>query len=126
MPKATAPSVRNAKAGRHADGDGLYLLVKPTGARSWLLRVQVDGKRRDIGLGTVDASPRAARGEESPIPIPLLQRKVLTLSDARAKAEILRVAAKSGLDPVAERDRERRSIPTFRQAASIMVLDEHA
>lgn len=117
MPKLTALSVRSAKAGRHADGDGLYLLVKPTGARSWLLRVQVDGKRRDIGLGTVDMSPRASKGEESPIPIPLLQRKVLTLSDARAKAEILRVAAKSGLDPVAERDRERRSIPTFRLAA---------
>lgn len=117
MPKLTALSVRSAKAGRHADGDGLYLLVKPTGARSWLLRVQVDGKRRDIGLGTVDMSPRASKGEESPIFIPLLQRKVLTLSDARAKAEILRVAAKSGLNPVAERDRERRSTPTFRQAA---------
>lgn len=117
MPKLTALSVKSAKPGRHADGDGLYLLVKPTGARSWLLRVQVDGKRRDIGLGTVDLSPRAARGEESPIPVPLLQRKVLTLSDARAKAEILRVAAKSGMDPVAERDRERRSIPSFQQAA---------
>lgn len=41
MPKLATLSVRSAKAGRHADGEGLYLLVKPTGAKSWLLRVQV-------------------------------------------------------------------------------------
>jgi integrase len=111
-------SVRNAKPGRHADGEGLYLLVKPTGAKSWLLRVQVDGKRRDVGLGTADSSPRAnGKAEDSPIAIPLLHRKILTLSEAREKAAILRVAAKSGLDPVLERDRERRSIPKFRDAA---------
>ena len=79
MPKLSALFVRNAKPGRHADGDGLYLLVKPTGAKTWMLRVQVDGKRRDIGLGSVDTTPRAlGKGEESPIVIPLLQRKVLT------------------------------------------------
>ncbi len=50
MGKLTALAVKNAKEGRHADGDGLYLLVKPSGARSWLLRVQQEGKRRDIGL----------------------------------------------------------------------------
>ena len=58
MGKLTALSVKNAKPGRHADGDGLYLLVKPTGGKSWLLRVQVDGQRRDIGLGSVDTSSR--------------------------------------------------------------------
>jgi integrase len=118
MGQLTALSVKSAKAGRHADGDGLYLLVKPTGGKSWLLRIQVEGKRRDIGLGTLDQSPRAAgRGEASPIDIPLLQRKILTLSEARDKARILRDAAKAGLDPIAERDRERRGIPTFREAA---------
>jgi integrase len=110
-------SVKNAKPGRHADGEGLYLLVKPTGAKSWLLRIQVDGRRRDIGLGTVDTSPRAlGKGEQSPIAIPILHRKVLSLSEAREKAGMLRTAAKSGLDPIAERDRERRVIPTFREA----------
>jgi len=65
LAKLTALSVKNAQSGRHADGDGLYLLVKPTGAKAWLLRVQTDGKRRDIGLGSVDTSPRAAgKGEE--------------------------------------------------------------
>lgn len=118
MPKLTALTVKSAKPGRHADGNGLYLLVKPTGGRSWLLRVQVDGKRRDIGLGTVDTSSRSAgKAEEPPIVIPILHRKILTLAEAREKAAILRVAAKSGLDPVAERDRERRSIPKFNEAA---------
>lgn len=118
MGQLTALSVKNAKPGRHADGDGLYLLVKPTGAKSWLLRIQVDGRRRDIGLGAVDTSPRTlGKGEQSPIVIPILHRKVLSLGEAREKAGMLRTAAKSGLDPVAERDRERRAIPTFREAA---------
>ena len=118
MGQLTALSVKNAKAGRHADGDGLYLLVKPTGAKSWLLRIQVDGKRRDIGLGSLDQSPRAGgRADESPIAISLLHRKMLTLSEARDKARVLREAAKAGLNPIEERDRERRSIPTFREAA---------
>jgi len=118
MPKLTAPGVRAAGPGRHQDGDGLYLHVQPGGARSWLLRVQVDGKRRDIGLGTADLSPRSiGKGEVSPIIIPLLQRKLLTLAEAREKARMLREAAKAGLDPILERDRERRRIPSFRDAA---------
>ena len=100
MPKLSALSVKNAKPGRHADGEGLYLLVKPSGAKSWLLRIQCDGKRRDIGLGSVDSSPKAAgQGDTSPIEIPILQRRVLTLGQAREKAALLRTAAKSGLGP---------------------------
>ncbi|WP_288338501.1 site-specific integrase [uncultured Sphingomonas sp.] len=125
MPGLSAPKVRSAKPGRHHDGDGLYLNVQPGGARSWVLRVQVDGKRRDIGLGSVDLA-RLVSGKDqadaSPIDIPLLQRKLLTLTEAREKARMLRAAAKAGLDPVMERDRERRSIPKFREAAK----DAHA
>jgi integrase len=118
MPKLSAKEVLHAKPGRLADGDGLHLLVKPSGAKTWVLRVQVDGRRRDIGLGTADLSKReGAKGEQSPIVIPILQRKLLTLSEAREKAAMLRAAAKAGLNPVLERDRERRSIPTFRAAA---------
>lgn len=118
MAKLTATSVRNARPGRHHDGNGLYLHVQPGGGRSWVLRIQADGKRRDIGLGAADLSPRSVgKGEESPIVIPLLQRKLLTLSEAREKGRMLRDAAKAGLDPIFERDRERRSIPRFREAA---------
>lgn len=92
----TAISVRNAKAGRHGDGSGLYLLVRPSGARSWVLRIQRHGKRRDIGLGSIAA---------------------LNLAEAREKAAELRKHALNGRDPITERDRDRGPIPTFREAA---------
>ncbi len=48
----SAASVRALKEpGRHADGNGLYLLVEPSGAKRWVLRTVVRGRRRDIGLG---------------------------------------------------------------------------
>ena len=37
--------------GRHGDGNGLYLLVKPSGTKSWVLRTVVQGRRCNIGLG---------------------------------------------------------------------------
>ena len=39
------------KPGRYADGNGLYLIVEPSGAKRWMMRTIVQGKRRDIGLG---------------------------------------------------------------------------
>lgn len=93
----TALRVKNAKAGRHVDGKGLCLVVKPTGAKSWVLRVQVDGKRRDIGLGSTD---------------------MLTLAEARAKAAEGRKWAKQGLDPSHEWRKARAVIPTFEIAAT--------
>ncbi len=36
------------------DGDGLYLSVKPSGSKSWILRTVVHGKRRDRGVGSAD------------------------------------------------------------------------
>lgn len=92
----TAISVRNAKPGRHGDGGGLYLLVRPSGARSWVLRIQRHGRRRDIGLGSIAA---------------------LNLAEAREKAAELRKHALNGRDPIAERDRDRGPIPTFKEAA---------
>ena len=44
--------VQTAKPGRHTDGQGLMLLVKPSGARTWVLRYQIKGRRRDMGLGS--------------------------------------------------------------------------
>jgi integrase len=77
------------------------------------LRVQYEGRRRDIGLGSVDTS---GRGDADALAtVPLLLRKTLTLAEAREKAATLRKMAQAGLDPVAERDRERavHRIPTF-------------
>lgn len=96
MGKLTAKSVQHAKAGRHADGEGLYLLVSPTGAKSWVLRVQVNARRRDIGLGPTS---------------------LLNLTEARDKARELRRVAKSGRDPIAVRDKAKVHVPTFESAA---------
>jgi hypothetical protein len=117
MGRLTALKVKSAKAGRHGDGEGLYLLVKPTGARSWLLRIQQDGKRRDIGLGSVDLSNRTPDERRASDDIPLLSKRLLTLQEARDKATELRRFARSGRDPVTERDRERQKVPTFEKAA---------
>ena len=65
----TVLKVRNAKPGRHADGKDLYLFVKPSGARPWVLSIQSVGRRRDVGLGSVLLDRRCAivdvpRGEQ--------------------------------------------------------------
>lgn len=107
----TVLQVRNAKPGRHADGKGLYLLVKPSGAKSWVLRVQHAGQRRDFGLGSVLLERR------HPVDVPMEQLRELTLAEARDKAAHGRALAKAGIDPSAAWRREQQPIPTFRHAA---------
>lgn len=94
--RLSALAVRRAGPGRHADGGGLYLAVDDTGARRWVLRTTVHGKRREIGLGPVSLVP---------------------LAEARETARRLRKVAWEGGDPIAERDRERRRSMTFEDAA---------
>jgi integrase len=93
--KLTDYKIRNAKAGIHGDGAGLHLRVKPSGAKSWVLRVQHMGKREDIGLGGWP---------------------VVTLAKAREKALELRRVVKEGGSARAERDQKRVVIPTFQEA----------
>jgi hypothetical protein len=47
-----AAQFKSLKPGWYCDGRGLYLNVKPSGSRSWILRTMVAGKRREIGLGS--------------------------------------------------------------------------
>jgi len=103
MGTLTALGVKRAGPGRHGDGSGLYLVVSDTGSRKWVLRIQVNGKRRDLGLGAATK---------------------VTLSEAREAAEDMRRAIHRGKDPVAEKRRARATIPTFREAA-VMVHQEH-
>ena len=37
--------------GRYSDGAGLHLYVNKAGGKSWVLRITIEGRRRDIGLG---------------------------------------------------------------------------
>lgn len=128
MGKLTTIKVKNAKPGKGAgdkptnsrlsDGEGLSLLVKPSGAKVWVLRVQVDKRSRDIGLGSVDLEriDRKVFGDDRLDETPIMLRKSLTLDEAREKARALRKLAKAGFDPVLERDRERKISPTFAEA----------
>lgn len=91
----TVKELKNAKPGRLSDGNGLYLLVKPSGSASWVLRVQADGHRRDFGLGSLTLDSIDAD-------IPIHKRRLLTLADAREKARIGRALAKAGINPSVE------------------------
>lgn len=99
MGKLTAISFKAALAspGTYQDGDGLFLKVKPSGAASWYLRIQRDGKRKDIGLGSA---------------------KLVSLAAARDKARELRMAVKNdGRDVLAERKDAKAAQVTFSEAA---------
>lgn len=96
----TPLAVKNAKPGRHADGGGLHLLVKDTGARSWVYRFMLNGKSRDVGLGPA--------GEDG-----------VTLAKARDARDALRLKVKSGIDPLEEREREAVAALAAAQAAQV-------
>lgn len=106
----TVKEVKNAKPGRLSDGGGLYLLTKPSGTRSWVLRVQLNGERKDYGIGGFTAEP-------IPADVALEKRKLLTLTEAREKARRGRLLAKAGINPVAAWKSEDLVVPTFKVAA---------
>jgi integrase len=109
----TVRKVEHAKPGRYTDGHGLLLHVRPTGSKYWVLRIQIDGRRRDVGLGSVSPYDSLSELDE----VPLLEKCVLTLAEARLKAATLRQMAKAGRDPVVELSRDRSPIPNFNEAA---------
>ena len=84
-----------ARAGRYCDGHGLYLDVRRSGSRSWVQRIAICGRRREIGLGG----------------FPLV-----SLDEARAQAFANRKLARAGGDPLAEK-RRARNVLTFEGAA---------
>lgn len=90
----SARKVETAAAGRHGDGRGLFLYVKPSGARSWVLRYQVHGRRRDLGLG--------------PYPD-------VSLAMARTRAGEARRLIAEGVDPITKKQQAKPK--TFREAA---------
>jgi integrase len=75
---------------------GLYLQVIESGARSWLLRALMGGKRRDMGLGGFPD---------------------VTLAQAREKAREARNRVERGIDPIEERRQARSALAASRAAA---------
>lgn len=117
MPKIarelTAVEVRNIAApGLHAAGGvaGLYLQVAPP-ARSWILRVKIGSRRRDVGLGGFPT---------------------VTLAQAREKARAARERVAQGHDPVDDKKAARSALvasqaaaKTFKECA-LAYIDSHA
>ena len=89
-------TVRATKTpGRYFDGQGLFLMVQPSGAKSWVQRVTVRGRRQELGLGGYP---------------------VVTLQMAREAALTNRREIRKGQNPKANRQRA-RGVPTFAEAA---------
>jgi hypothetical protein len=105
--KLTKRQVGTLGPGRHGDGGGLYLVVDPSGARRWILRVVVKGQtnrnggplRTDFGLGGAD---------------------VVTLHEARERALEYRRLAKRGINP---RLSANRAIPSFEDISRQVHID---
>jgi integrase len=99
--KAKGPAVLH-------DGGGLYLRASEKGTKSWVFRFQLDGKRRDMGLG--------------PYPD-------ISLAEARGRATEYRKLRHSGIDPLeareAQRQTQRLSVArghTFREVAEEFIV----
>lgn len=95
--------------GLHAVGGvaGLHLQVSPSGARSWLLRITIAGRRRDMGLGGFPDVP---------------------LADARERARKAREKVREGVDPIEELRAARSALQaslaaawTFKQCAEACI-----
>ncbi len=89
--KLTAKSVQSASDGMYSDGGGLFLRVRGH-SKVWLFRFTRDGKKREMGLGSV------------------------SLAEARKKAADARAKVTVGLDPIAERPKLERQRVAFSEA----------
>lgn len=83
---------------------GLYLQLAPKGGRTWILRMLVGGRRRDIGLGGFPT---------------------VTLAQARDKAREARDKVERGVDPVEERKAAKAKLVEARRNPAKAFLMPH-
>jgi len=95
--KLAPRKVDTAGTGRYEDGGGLRLIVTQSGAKKWVLRFTIDGKRREMGLGSFPD---------------------VGLADARTKASEYRLQAAAGIDPIEARQIKQVVVPTFTSCAA--------
>ena len=97
MGKLTNTAVKAAAPGKYEDGQGLRMVVTKTGSRKWVLRYQLQGRRREMGLGSYPA---------------------VSLKLARDKAAQARSQAAAGIDPISARAQVQTATPTFTEVAA--------
>jgi integrase len=95
------------KPGWHCDGGGLYLEVDANGRKRWAMRLVVNGRRRDFGLGPLHK---------------------VGLADAREMAAEYRAKAYRGIDPVEHKRKKQKpvKVPTFKEAADTVYQQRRA
>ncbi len=100
------------EVGRHCDGGGLYLQIGQGGARSWIFRYQLDGRKRDMDGGSAET---------------------IGLSDARDFAGQCRALIARGIDPIEERARKKQALAleeanavTFEQCARSLIQSKQS
>lgn len=89
MGKLNPKQVENlSEPGTYEDGEGLRLAVKQSGRKSWVLRYQIGGRRREMGIGSYPE---------------------VSLREARLIAAGHRKQLANGIDPMAVRDTQREA-----------------
>ncbi|MDP2030767.1 MAG: integrase arm-type DNA-binding domain-containing protein [Thiobacillus sp.] len=92
----TELKIKHAKTGYWLDGNGLYLQVSESGAKSWIYRFQLNGKRREMGLGSLAN---------------------VSAKDARARAAEARGMVHNKVDPLEHR--KQQAVAAFELAAQV-------
>ncbi|MDA8747745.1 integrase arm-type DNA-binding domain-containing protein [Litoreibacter sp.] len=94
----TQMKVRNLGPGKHFDGQGLMLVKSRKDAGKWLLRLVVDGRRREMGMG---------------------RWPDVSIAEARESASKARKKLRDGTDPVAERRKAKRKVTRMTVADAV-------
>lgn len=89
------------ESGRYADDRGLYLQVRPSGAKSWLFRFQLDRKRHNLGFGSYPA---------------------ISLLDARDKRDAAAKLIARKINPKTKQVKA-STIPTFTEASAAYIAN---
>lgn len=105
LAKLSALKVQSlTEPGMHNDGGGLWLNVKASGSKSWIFRYRLHGKRRDLGLGSLES---------------------VSLKDARELARLARLKVAQGVDPIQDKREQtqaaRGEVMTFAQAVDMFL-----
>ncbi len=105
MNKLTSASLRGFEPGKYNDGGGLWFHKREQGrdgGAQWFLRVTIHGKRREMGLGRFPD---------------------VSLKEAREYAELQRTLVRSGIDPIKQRERDRRDAASRLHVLRDIALD---
>lgn len=111
--KLTAAAIAKlSEPGRYSDGNGLHLQISRWGTKAWILRYQLNGRAREMGLGGLEN---------------------VSLKEARDKARAARAMLVDGIDPIEIRASKKRALLAesakriaFREAATQYISSHRA